>query len=201
MRRISLICLLLATLLLVGCGARFDVTQTGYLDTKTDRHYTALSAAFEAAARGEEVGVFEDEKNGRVITFYVIPDADATRFLTDEDGALYCADEKAPDASCWEISRILVCEEDAISVAISDLTDKTLIGEIKSVWFEGEGAELPLESATTVRRLKMVGKDFPGIYYCVNYYVYEDGSAYFYDMIARRAVAVPAALGEQIPLD
>ena len=201
MRRISLICLLLATLLLVGCGARFDVTQTGYLDTKTDRHYTALSAAFEAAARGEEVGVFEDEKNGRVVTFYVIPNADASRFLTDEDGALYCADAVEPDASLWAISRILVCEEDAISVAIADIEDAAVISEITRVWFESQKDELPLESATTVRRLKMECKDFPGIYYCINYYVYEDGSAYFYDMITRRATLVPAALGEQIPLE
>ena len=201
MRRISLLCLLLAALLLTGCSSRFTVTQSGYTDTKTDRHYTALSAAFEAAARDEEVGRFEDEKNGRTVTFYVIPEADATRFLTDEDGAVYCADTELPDVSRWEITHILVCEEDAISVAIADLTEKALVDEIKSTWFDAQKGELPLESASTVRRLKMESKALKGIYYCINFYLYEDGSAYFYDMTARRAVAVPTALAEQIPLE
>ena len=201
MRRISLAFLLLAALLLTGCSARFAVTESGYTDTKTDRHYVALSAAFEAAEGGEEVGTFEDDEHKRVVRFRVIPDADAARFLTDEDGAVYCADEQLPDAATWPLKYILVCEEAAISVANARITDAAVLAEIRAVWFEGEAGELPLSDIKTNRRLKMASADFPGIYYCVNFYIYEDGTAYFYDMTTRRAVAVSAALAEKIPLN
>lgn len=201
MRRVSLICLLLVALLLTGCSSRFAVTKEGYTDTKTDRHYVALSAAFEAVEPGEEIGVFEDGQTGRVVTFYSIPGADAARFLTDGDGAIYCADAQLPDPASWALSYVWVCEEDAISVAYAELTESALIEQIKSVWFAAQAAELPLEGADTVRRLKMTGNALPGIYYCINFYLYEDGSAYFYDMTTRRAVAVPGELAEKIPLE
>ncbi len=200
MRRFLLICLLLA-LLLVGCAPRFSVTESGYTDTKTGRHYVALSSAFEAAAGGEEVGTFEDEKYGRVVRFRVIPDADATRFLTDEDGAVYCADEQLPDPAAWNVKRVLICQEDAITVEIARMTDAPSIAALKAAWFKGEEVELPMDAAKTVRHLKMASDDFPGVYYCFKFYLYEDGSCYFYSNVDRRAVSVPADLAERIPMD
>ena len=198
MRRILLICLLLASLLLVGCSPRFAVTESGYTDTKTGRHYVALSAAYEAVAGDEEVGTFEDEAHGRVVHFRVIPGADATRFLTDEYGAVYCADEQLPDASAWSVKRVLICEEDAITFAFSRVTDTADIARICATWFEGEQAELPLDAAQTVRHLKLVSEAFPGVYYGFRFYLYEDGSAYFYSTVDRRAVTVPADLIEML---
>ena len=201
MRRAFLILLLLAALLLTGCSARFAITETGYTDTKTGRHYVALPAAYEASAGEEEVGTFEDEAHARVVRFRVISGADAARFLADEEGAVYCADEVLPDAAAWTLKQILVCEEDAISYAYARITDVVALAEIKALWFAGEESELPLEEIKTNRRLKLASDDCPGIYYCVNYYIYESGAAYFYDIIARRAVSVPAALAEKIPLN
>ena len=185
-------------MLLTGCAARFSVTQTGYTDTKTGVHYVALSSAFEAAAGGEEVGTFEDETHGRTVRFRVIPGADATRFLTDEDGAVYCADEKEPDPATWKIKRILVCQEDMISVEIARVTVAEEIQKIREIWFEGEECELPLDAAKGVRYLKVVSDDFPGVYYGFRFYVYEDGSYYFYSPSERRAVSVPEELAKTI---
>ena len=196
MRRFLLICLLLVSLLLAGCSSRFSVTESGYTDTKTGRHYVALSAAYEAASGGEEVGTFEDETYGRVVHFRVIPGADAARFLTDEYGSVYCADEQLPDAAAWSVKRILICEEDAITVELSRVTDTADIAQICAVWFEGEERELPLDAASTVRHLKLVSDAFPGVYYGFRFYLYEDGNAYFYSTVDRRAVTVPAELIE-----
>lgn len=201
MKKIGFLCmLLLAAFLLVGCGARFEATKTGYTDTKTDRHYTALSSAFEAAAGGETVGEYEDEAYGRVVSFRVIPKADAARFLTDGYGFVYCADESEPDVKSWRVKAILVCEEDAISVEKNRLTDEGVIAQIQSLWFEGEEGDRPMEKATHVRRLKLASDDCPGIYYCFNYYVYEDGTACFYDAESRRTVMLPAELVAAIPI-
>lgn len=198
MRRILLICLLLAALLLAGCSPRFSVTEDGYTDEKTGRHYVALSSAFEASGGGEEVGTFEDESYGRVVRFRVIPGADATRFLTDEDGAVYCADEQLPDPADWKLKRILICQEDAITVEIARVTDTADMEAIRKAWFEGEACDLPLDAAKSVRYLKMVSDDFPGVYYCFRFYVYEDGSYCFYSPTDRRAVSVSADLAEKI---
>ena len=201
MRRFLLICLLLISLLLTGCSARFSVTESGYTDEKTGRHYVALSPAFEAAAGGEEVGTFEDENHGRVVRFRVIPDVDATRFLTDEDGAVYCADEQLPDPARWNVKRILVCEEEMISVEVARVTDTALIAAIKTAWFAGEEGELPVDAAKTIRYLKMASEEYPGVYYCFRFYIYEDGSCYFYSIVDRRAVLLPADLAEKIPIN
>ena len=55
MRKSGFLCvLLLAAFLLCSCGAaRFEATKTGYTDTKSGRHYTALASCFEAAGGGE----------------------------------------------------------------------------------------------------------------------------------------------------
>ena len=201
MRRAFLLCLVLAALLLTGCSARFSVTENGYTDTKTERHYVALSSAFEAAAGGEEVGTFEDEKYGRVVRFRVIPGADAARFLTDEDGAVYCADEKPPDPASWKVKRVLICQEDAITVEIARMTDEPSITALKEAWFDGEETELPLDPAKTVRYLKVVSDDYPGVYYCFKFYLYEDGSTCFYSAAERRAVKVPEELAKLIPTE
>ena len=201
MRRFLLIALLLLSLLLSGCSPRFSVTESGYIDEKTGRHYVALSSAFEAAAGGEEVGTFEDETYGRVVNFRVIPGADATRFLTDADGAVYCADEQLPDPAGWSVKHVLICQEDMITVAVARVTDVAVIGQITVAWFAGEEAELPLDAAQTVRHLKLVSDAYPGVYYCFKLYLYEDGSCYFYGSADRRAVLVPAELAEKIPLN
>ncbi len=201
MRRFLLICLLLTALLLAGCSSRFSLTESGYTDGKTGRHYVALSPAFEAAGGGEEVGTFEDEVYGRVVRFRVIPGADATRFLTDEDGAVYCADAQLPDACAWEIAHVLICQEDAISVEIARVTDAPSIAAVRAAWFEGEECELPLDAAKTVRHLKLVSDEYPGVYYCFRFYLYEDGSCYFYSTAQRRAVTVPAELAAIIPVE
>lgn len=201
MRRFLLACLLLVSLFVTGCSPRFSVTESGYTDEKTGRHYVALSSAFEAAAGGDEVGTFEDETYGRVVRFRIIPGADATRFLTDEDGAVYCADEKLPDPAAWNLKRILICQEDMISVEIARITATADMAAFRAAWFEGEVCELPLDAAKTIRHLKLVSEDFPGVYYGFKFYLYEDGSCYFYSHADRRAVSVPTELAKLIPVE
>jgi hypothetical protein len=190
-------------LLLGGCAHRFsrDEDGYGYTSERTNVHYTVLDSCYEAAAVGEEFGEYTDKKYNYVTKFFEIPDLDSDLFLTDESRQVYCADKEFSTVDEWQVSALLICDEDAISVELSRLTDAAEIATVTELWFAGEESELPLEEIKTNRRLKLASDDCPGIYYCVNYYIYESGAAYFYDIIARRAVSVPAALAEKIPLN
>ena len=193
MRRLSLLLLLLA-LLLTGCSSRFTSADGGYLDGKTDRIYMPLPNSFEAISAGEELGIWESELYEDSLTFYKIPNADVNRFLSDENGSVYCADATQPDPGAWTFKSILVCRESAISMAVGNITDAQLIAELLTLWREGESVETPLKELAVYRRLKMVSDDCPGIYYCVSYFIYEDGTAYLYDRDANRTVFVGEAL-------
>lgn len=193
--RIGLV-LLALLLLLTSCSARFarDEDGYGYTDTKTDRHYRVLDAAYEAARVGEALGEYKDRKNGVVRSFHSIPDLDPKRFLADATGMVLCADEALPRAAEWEIASVLVCDEDAISIVSKTLTDKDTVTAIADAWFEGEEGELPLDKAAHARRIKLTTAALPNLLYCFSFYVYESGEGYCYDATQRRAVALSAEM-------
>ena len=186
--------LLCALLLFAGCNASFlrDEDGYGYTDKKSGRHYTVMSEAYEAARAGEQVGEYKDSKHGVTRVFSEIPGLDTARFLTDNYGVVYCADETLPNAEDLTFTVVRVCEEDAVSVERGSLADAVMIAALCENWFESEEAELPMEKASYSRRLKLQSKEYPGIYYCFRFFVYEDGSAYFYLPETRRTVLVRA---------
>lgn len=193
--------LLALLLLLCGCGARFSRAEdgTGYTDTKTDVYYTAWPSYFEAASRNSEaLGEYEDKKFERTISFYEIPELPTTRFLSDGDGYVYCADAQLPDASAWRFDKAWVCEEDAISVASGQLTEAAVLSELTTLWFSAQECELPMGRASFSRRLKLCSPDYPNLYYCFSFYVYENGEAYFYEAETRHTVRCPGALADTI---
>ena len=201
MRRLSVL-LLLLVLALVGCSSRFQTSDGGYLDGETGRTYKPLTEAFEAITGGEEIGVWESKVYEDILTFRTIPDADPDRFLTDDKGNVYCADDLPPDAATWRVQEIYVCRQGAVDVALNTVSDAAVIAQIRTLWHEGQPAEdgLPYGGLLESRVLKMASEDCPGIYYCVLYFIYEDGSAYFYDRFENRAVLVSEELMKKIPI-
>lgn len=199
MRCIKLLFAALALLLLLcGCsgGARFerDGDGFGYTDAKTGVHYVALPSQYEAGRAGDAVGAYTDRKFDVTTTFYAIPDLDSSLYLTDDNAYVYTAADPLPDAKTWQISAVLVCDSDAVSVESFRLTDAASITAVRALWFEGEAVELPLVKASASRRLKLASVEHPNLYYCFNFYAYEDGTGYFYDAEAGRAVACSAEL-------
>ena len=199
MRRLSIL-LLLVSVLLTGCATRFSNNGDGYLNEKTGILYLPISTAFEAADSDGEVGSWENKKADIEVVFYKIPGADEARFLTDDIGTVYAADGVAPDVSDWNVKNILVCDEGGISFAVANVTDAQIITQICTLWQDGEQDELPYSGLATSRRLKMVSDDCPGVYYCVLYMIYKDGTAYFYDRDTRRTVFVSEELMKKIPI-
>ena len=192
--------MLLLCAVLVGCSARFTTGDGGFYDTQTKRSYKPLGVSFEAVSGGDEVGTWKSKVDGEETVFRQIPGVDPARFLTDDNGNVYYADELPPDASAWNVQKIHVCEQGAVDVAVGNISDPDRIAQIRESWYHGESAEKPLGGLWVSRMLKMESVDCPGIYYCVTYLVYEDGSAYFYDRDTGRVVAVSEELISIIPI-
>ena len=201
MKKISLLLLALVLLLSSCSGIRTferDAEGYGYTDKKSGIYYAELDAAFEPAKTGEAFGEYKNGETGKTRTFSEIPELDPAVFLTDEYLNVYYAGEGALDASGWELSAILVCDEDVISVELFRFTaekDATTLSAIRSLWFEGTGdAVLPFRDAVYKRRLKMSSTAYPNLFYCFSFLEYDNGEAYFYDAATRRTVAVPSDL-------
>ncbi len=196
MKRIVIAVLLLsAVCLLAGCGPQFELDADGYglTDTKNDVHYVLLPEHYEAARAGEKIA---ERSEGEPKDLYKIPSLDSEVFLADNNGYVYCAEGEEPDASEWELDRVLICDEDMVSVAISEVTDTEALALLHRTWFEGEATEFPFgESHVLFHRLKMSCAEYPNLYFCVSFYLYEDGSGYLYDIgVSRRVVACPPEL-------
>lgn len=201
MKKFALLLLSLVLLLSSCSGLRSferDAEGYGYTDQKSDVYYVELDAAFEPAKTGEAFGEYENEKTGAKRTFSAIPDLDSALFLTDEYLNVYYAGEEPLDAAKWELSAILVCDEDVISVEKFRFTaqkDAATLAQIRALWFEEEGdAMLPLGDAAYKCRIKMSCAAYPNLLYCFSFLAFENGEAYFYDASNRRTVAVPDTL-------
>ena len=202
-----LLLLLLVPLLLVSCSRphRFTKGENGtYVDARTDIAYTLLDTVFEPASRGEkEWGTYEDEDSGFVRTFYTIGALDSALFLADDTLCVYYAGSEELQPSTWTVTAALLCYEDATSVEHKRFTAADhagVISELRTLWFEGEGnAEQPeFEQPTMKRRVKLMFVEYPSLYYCFTFAVYESGEAFLYDIGAGRTVAVPAALSNTL---
>jgi len=197
--------LLALSLLLVGCKDRLpafavDADGNGYTNEETGVHYVALDFPYEAVGRGEAVGVYDHPKLDYSHVFYAIPDEDPTLFLTDDSMTVWYAGEVAIDAAEWELSAVIVCREDVVSVELFALTvgeEDAAIDEVQALWFSGEEAELPEGSAAVSRTVKLATDAYPGIYYSFYFYWYESGEGYFFAPVSGRCVAVPDNLTEQ----
>lgn len=183
-------------LLLVGCGDKghsFTLSADGYTltDEKAGIAYTILPPAFEPASGGREVGVYRT-KLGEDLPLREIPLQDARVFLADDKQNVFCA-AAVPDVSQMAIKQVLICEEEEISVQIGAVRDAAAVARVQALYFHAPDAELPLTRPLKVRRFKLVADELPNVYFCFNYYRYEDGSAYFYEHYTGRTVAIPAA--------
>lgn len=201
MKKISLLLLALVLLLSSCSGVRAferDAEGYGYTDKKSDLYYVELDATFEPLKAGEPFAEYKNKETGVTRTFHEIPDLEPTLFLTDEYWNVYYAGKEPVDASKWELSAILVCDEDVISVEAFRFTaekDAATVATIRSLWFEGAGdAVLPFSAATCKRRIKLSCEAYPNLLYCFTFLAYDSGEAYFYDVSSRRTVAVPDTL-------
>lgn len=198
MKKQLLVLLLAVCALLCGCGGRerYSLEEAGFVlaDSETGVRYTALSPAFEPAKGGASLGAYRSATEEEV-SVRAIPGLEEALWLADDDKTVFCADTATPDPAAWVLTAVLFCEEDVVSVERCRLTagaNDAALALLRTLYFEGEDGVLPLTAAALVRRVKLVSAELPNIYYCFDYYRYEDGSAYFYERFSGRTVEIPA---------
>ena len=198
--------LLLLPLLLISCSKphRFTKSENGaYIDQRTDIAYTLLDAAFEPANAGEEWGMYEDENSDFVRTFHTVEGLDPSLFLADDMLCVYYAGEDELKPQDWTVTAALLCFEDEKSIEQKRFTaaeHAAVIAELHTLWFSGEGnAEMPeFESPVYERRIKLAFAEYPSLYYCFTFAVYENGAGFLYEIASERTVALPAAFVEAL---
>lgn len=197
-KRSFLLVLLAALLLFTACEkrARFTVSEDGYrfTDRRTGVTYTALSPAFEPAKGGNARGKCK-LPDGTERTLREIPSLSPDLWLADDEKTLYYAGEGTPDPAAWEMTAVLFCEDEGVSIERYRWEAPTAgekIAALCTTWWNGEERELPPGAPTLYRALKFQGAEYPNIYYCIGYYQYEDGSAVLYEKFSGRCVSVPA---------
>ena len=181
----------------------FSLTEDGfgYVNDETGVVYTAADFCYQSIATGEAVGTYTHKKTGYVHTLYRIKGLDPEKYLTDEDGSVWCAGEALTNPQSWTLQSVIFCEEDAVSVEanrFSKGTDDEAIAEVCRLWFSGEEIEKPTAELLKFRSVKLVSEELPQICYVFDFYLYEDGGAVFFELFSGRCVAVPAALIERI---
>ena len=192
----ALCCLLFSAFCACADERRFSLTENGFAltDSKTGVCYTVLSPAFEPSKGGDAVGVYQADGDLEV-TLRTIPQLEESLWLTDDNKNVYCACETLPDPAAWTLTAVLFCEEDAVSIErcrLSAESDDAALALLRALYFEGEDASLPLTAATLARRVKLVSAEVPNVYYCFDYYRYEDGRAFFFERFSGRTVEIPA---------
>lgn len=207
-RTVLLLLSALLVLSLVGCngGSDTDVGHAfsqdadgfGVTDTETGIHYRALSLAFEPAVTAALVGTYKDGAYTR--RFYQIKDLDAALYIADNELGVWYAGDAAPDPKALTVTDALVCEQAAFSRELFRFSageDDARLGELKALWFEGEGAELPVTTVLKKRMIKLKLAELANLFYCIDVGIFEEG-AFLYNKLEGRAVSLPKELADEL---
>ena len=204
MRRAKVFLLFLLPLLLLSCAKtrtmRADADGFGYTDQKSGVHYTVMPTAYIPVSVGKR---FAKSEEGAVLReFYADGELSPEAWLADRYGHLYSADGTSPDVRNAEITTILVCVRETISVEFARVSDAETIAAFKRAWFDGAQAELPPEKPAAVRTLQCVMTEYPAFYYCVTFYRYADGDAYCFDRESGHTVALDEGIADKfVPME
>ena len=200
MKRILVLCLALLCVF-TACKkekSTFLLDEDGYgcTNAQTGVHYTALDFCYQPAKTGEEVGAYIRDEVEFTRTYYAIPEQDTALFLADDEGSVWYAGSAPLNPLEMTAEQILVCENEAVSMALFSFTAKEEGATVKALvdlWFEGAAVQKPDGTITLLRGVRLVFAELKNIHYCVNFCVIE-GNGYLYDVGSGRAVAVPADL-------
>ena len=181
---------------------QLEKTKEGYTDPKSGACYVALDPAYQPATRGETVAEYYNLERDVKRLFYEIPGLDVSRYLADEYSTVYCAGELLPNAALWQLTAVLVCEEESKSFErcrLSAGTDDAEIALLRTLWFgDAENATLPLGAPKYTFQVKLCGEEYPMLYYNFTMQLYESGEVYFHDAFNDRTLLIPRELAVKL---
>lgn len=151
--------------------------------------YKSLPTYFEPAETLEEYAEF---KSGKLtLTLYSLAGMDPTEWLSEKYagiGVVFCAEDiEVPTLSSFEANKIILCKSAEITIGIETFEDPEFIDTVIDMYENGEEAEWPLINSIGIYQIKFVSEKYPGIYYNLEYGVFEEGT-FIYDRSTKKCV-------------
>lgn len=184
--------LLTSAFLLSGCGSgliSLEYEDGCFVNSRRGLSYQPASAAYEPALTGEPYAYY---KKGDV-TFCAIGDNDPALWLAEDvsgvAAVLYSDTITLPTLAEFGAEKIIVCDSDAITVGIAEVTDPALIAQIVESFTSGEGAEWPLVGADARYDLKFSSSAWPQFMINLVWGSFPEGN-FLYDRASGRCVEI-----------
>jgi hypothetical protein len=167
---------ILTSLSFVSCGKTLHYKDGNYYCSQNGVTYKEVSFEYFPVAIGEKYAKLKDTQTGKEIELFEIQGADPEKWLSTENGTLYCAiDEKIPTMNEMKVDRIVLCYEGVVVMALATITDEVDVAYILGRFNNGNVLERPLgNESESVYRLRMTSDDYSWIYYNLSYMEYAE---------------------------
>ena len=183
--------------MLISCGSGGEESYPeftyadGKITSEDGASYTPAPMGFQPCNAGKKCAVRD-----KYFDLYQLLDLDGKAipkedWLTEEYAgnatSVYYGDGiELPDFTEIAFSRCYVCEEDETVSFVSDTDDRALIGSLIDRIANGKDSTGRLDDSKYTYTLKFYSEDYPGIFFSVDYIVYDDGAAYLYSICNKK---------------
>lgn len=180
MKKTLVLIICLATILtsfsFVSCGKTLKYKDGNYYCSQNGVTYKEVSFEYFPVAIGEKYAKLNNMLETEEIELFEIQGADPEKWLSTENGTLYCAiDEKIPTMNEMGVDRIVLCYEGAVVMALATITDKADVAYILDSFNSGNALERPIgNESESVYRLRMTSADYSWLYYNLSYLEYSE---------------------------
>ena len=177
MKRLFSVLLLVATLLsafnFAACGNKMTIKDGYYYCSKNEVTYQMTPFVYVPVAIGKEYATF---KNGDLeYTFHEIKGASPEKWLSTEDGSLFCAvGEKMPSLVEMDSNGILICYEQTNVVALGTIREANEIDSIINSFENGDTVKFHDGEVDQFYKLRFMSGKYPWLYYSLSYVEYTE---------------------------
>ena len=201
-----LISLLLCSLLAVSCGGDDEFPEYTYADGKITsedgKSYTPAPMGFQPQNVGGKCAVRD-----KAFDLYQVLRLDGTAVSTEDwmteeyagnvTSVYYGEGVTLPDFDKINFSHCYVCEEDEIVNFVTDFDDKKLIDTMIDRVANGTESTGRLDESVSSYTLKFSSDEYPGIFFSIDYLIYDD-AAYLYSICSKRYAEATGLLDRYI---
>lgn len=199
----SLSLLMCCVLLFSACSNlnTFKFEDEQYKDTKNNITYLQAPLYYEAV-KLIDGGVARVKRSvGEDLVLYAVEGADRKEMLANDQYELYYA-EGVTLPKVWDmnVSEIYICQTKLISAQIASVNKAEDVAALIELYKNGTSfskTKVSMEQAKGHYYLKFVSKDYPSIYYCLEYLEFEE-EVLVYETIKDPSSFVPKYAGVEV---
>jgi hypothetical protein len=188
---IALTLALIAVVVAVSSCANANLVSLKYKDgmlinKSAGLTYKPLPLTFEPAETVEEYAVYKET------ILYTLKGMDPTKWISEKyEGiaTVFCAEDiEIPTLLTFGTNKITICLYEELVLGIHVIEDAETIATVIDMFENGEETVWPLINSIGRYQLKFESPDYPGIYFNLEYGIFEEGS-FIYDRTTKRCVS------------